>query len=118
MLTSPITVTIDGVAHSLSRIGDAGEFGSIYLKKGTGFELRLTARHSKEKSVPGQAIVERHNIELVRSTFNVDGSVTISSVYTVMRTPQNVDPTAASKDVIGLNAFLTANALAFQNWES
>lgn len=116
MLTSPITVTIDGVAHSLSRI-NTDNFGSVYLKKGTGFELRLNIRHSVEGKA-GQTQYDRHNVELIRSTFNVDGTTTTSSQYIVIRAPRNAATSIAEKDVIGLNALVTANAAALVAWEN
>jgi hypothetical protein len=117
MLTSPITVTIDGVAHNLSRVRD-GDYNSTYLKKGTGFELQLDIRHSWEGKVSDQPQIERHNVELTRRTFNVDGSTTVTSTYTVIRSARGADVAAAVKDATGLNAFVTANATAIVSLES
>jgi hypothetical protein len=116
MLTSPITVTIDGVAHNLSRINN-DNFGSVYLKKVTGLELKMNVRHSYEGKV-GPNQFERHNIELIRTTWDVDGNPVVSNVFTTMRTLRGSDPSIVAKDAAGLNAFVTANKDALVAWES
>lgn len=116
MLTSPITITIDGVAHSLSRINN-DNFGSVYLKKVSGLELRCNIRHSYEgKAGPSQ--FERHNVELVRTTWDANGNPIVTTCYVVMRNIRGSDPTIVAKDVAGLNAFVTANKDAIATWES
>jgi len=72
MLTSPLTVTIDGTAHSLDRINQ-DNFTSLYRKKAAGLEIDLAIRHSFEgKSGPGQ--MERHNVDLKYTTFDGEGN--------------------------------------------
>lgn len=116
MLTSPISVTIDGVAHSLSRINQ-DNFSSVYLKKATGLEFRVTIRHSYEgKEGPGQ--MERHNVDLVHTTWDVDGNPVIRQSYHVIRNPRNLDPDGVADDTVGLNAFVTTNIAALVAWES
>jgi hypothetical protein len=116
MLTSPIAITIDGVAHSLSRINQ-DNFSSVYLKKAAGLELRLTIRHSYEgKEGPGQ--MERHNVDLLHLTWDVDGNVTTRQTYHVIRNPRGVDPDAVADDTVGLNTWLGANVAAICAWES
>jgi hypothetical protein len=116
MLTSPISITIDGVAHSLSRINQ-DNFGSVYLKKATNLEFRLTLRHSYEgKDGPGQ--MERHNIDLVHTVWDVNGIPTIRQSYHVIRNPRAVDPDGVADDTVGLNAWLTTNVAAICGWES
>jgi hypothetical protein len=116
MLTSPLVITIDGVAHNLSRINN-DNFGSVYLKSGVGFEYRLTIRHSYEgKNGPGQ--MERHNIDFLHTTWDVNGVPTVRQAYHVIRTPRGGDSVLTGKDVIGLNALSTANITAVLGWES
>lgn len=116
MLTSPITVTIDGVAHSLSRINN-DNFGSVYLKKVAGLELKMNIRHTREgKAGPSQ--FERHNIELIRTTWDVEGNPVVTSCYVVGRQLPSADPSILAKDIAGLNAFVTANKDALVAWES
>lgn len=116
LLTSPITITIDGVAHSLSRINQ-DNFSSVYLKTATGLELRVTIRHSYEGKV-GNGQMERHNVDLVHTTWDANNVATVRQAYHVFRTPRGSDPTVVTKDVIGLNAWVTANAAALCAWES
>lgn len=116
MLTSPITITIDGVAHSLSRINQ-DNFSAVYLKKAAGLELRLTLRHSYEgKEGVGQ--YERHNVDLLHTTWDVDGVPTVTQTYHVVRNPRSVDPDRVGDDTVGLNAWLTTNIAAICAWES
>lgn len=116
MLTSPITVTIDGTAHSLSRINN-DNYGSVYLKKATGLELKLNIRHTYEGKA-GPAQFERHNVELVRTTWDTEGNPIVTSCYVVIRSLKSTDGSVAAKDVAGLNAFVTANKDALVAWES
>jgi hypothetical protein len=116
MLTSPTTVTIDGVAHSLSRINQ-DNFSSVYLKKSTNEEYRLTIRHSYEgKAGAGQ--IERHNVDLVKTTWDVNGIPTVRQTYHVFRNPRSVDPDGVNDMTVGLNAWLTTNVAAIGGWES
>jgi hypothetical protein len=117
MLTSPLVITIDGVAHNLSRINN-DNFGSVYLKSATGYEYRLTIRHSFEgKAGPGQ--MERHNVDFVHTVWDaVTGAATIRQVYCVIRTPRGGDSVLTTKDATGFNALVTANLTALMGWES
>lgn len=116
MLTSPISVTIDGVAHNLSRINQ-DNYSSVYLKKGTNEEFRLTIRHSYEgKSGPGQ--MERHNVDLVHTKWDAEGNSSIQQAYMVVRVARGADPDSVNDDTVGLAAFVTSNIAAITAWES
>lgn len=116
MLTSPITITIDGTAHSLSRINN-DNFGSTYLKKAAGLEIRLDIRNANEsKSASGQ--MERHICDLQYTTFDVDGKPTTIQTYTHLRFMRGSDPAVGSNVAKALSAFVTANIAAIANWES
>lgn len=116
MLPSPITITIDGTAHSLSRINQ-DNFTSVYLKKTATEELRLSVRHSYEgKTGAGQ--MERHNLDLTKTTWDVDGKPVITQVYSVLRMPRNVDSDRLVKQATGFNTLLTAQLAALVGWES
>jgi hypothetical protein len=116
MLTSPQTVTIDGVAHSLSRINQ-DNFGAVFLKKAANLEIRLTIRHSYEGK-EGPAQVERHNVDLKHTTWDVNGIATVTQSYKVIRNPRAVDPDRVADDTVGLNAWVTSNIAALCAWES
>lgn len=116
MLTSPITITIDGVAHELSRKNN-DNFGSTYLKKAAGLEIRLDIKNSYEsKSAVGQ--MERHICDLQYTTWDVDGKATTIQTYTHLRNLRGTDPGDAANVAEGLAAFVTANAAAIASWES
>lgn len=116
MLTSPITITIDGVAHSLSRINQ-DNFGSVYLKKAANLEIRMNIRHSYEKAGAfGQ--YERHNVDLTHTTWDGDGKATTTQSYQVIRALRGQAPKLAEDLTKALNAFSTANVGAVVAWES
>lgn len=117
MLASPTTVTIDGTAHSLSKINQ-DNFGSVFRKIGTGFTYDLAIRHSTESGKLGQPKVDRHNVDLKYTTFDVNGVPTVYQVYAVLRTPQGADPTIVEKMSVGFNTWLTANDGLIIGWES
>ncbi len=116
MLTSPITVTIDGVAHSLPRINN-DNFSSVYRKKAPLLEVELTIKNSYEsKTAAGQ--MERHIADLVVTTWNADGVATVTQSYQHIRAKRGDDPVTAVNVAKALDAFVTANAAAIVAWES
>lgn len=116
MLTSPITVTIDGVAHELDRINQ-DNFTALYQKKLTNRELQLTIRHSYEgKAGPGQ--MERHQVDLRDITWSAEGIPSTKQVYTTMRLPRGTDTDGIIDNTVGLNAWLTANVAAITAFRS
>lgn len=116
MLSSPITITIDGVAHQLVSTND-GNPGSVYLKKTSTMELRCVVRHAYEGKT-GASQFERHNVDLTQTTWDVDGKPVITQSYMVFRTPRNVDSDRLAKQVTGFNTFVSANVTKFVGWES
>lgn len=116
MLTSPQTITIGGVAHSLSRINEGG-FSSTWLKKADGLEIRMVIRHSYEKATPtGQ--YERHNVELTHTTWDEDGRMTVDQSYFVTRKLRGTADTTAVDLTKALAAWGTTNAASIIGWES
>lgn len=117
MLTSPTTITIDGVAHSLSRINGPDNYSSVFLKRTTALELKLTIRHSYEGKA-GINQIERHNVDLMHTTWDVNGNPTVRQSYHVIRNQRNIDPDGVADDTVGLSAWLTTNVAAICAWES
>lgn len=120
MLASPITITIDGTGHSLSKIRE-DNFQSIFRKKAAGLQIDLNIRHSYEKAgVKGRT--ERHNVELVYTTYDEDGVPTSNSAYMVLRVPESVGATPVVNTATGLMAWLAASTYAattsIASWES
>lgn len=116
MLTSPTTVTIDGVAKNLSRINQ-DNFSSTYFLKESGREIKLVIRHSYEgKSGPLQ--YERHNIDITDTTWDGEGNPTTIQAYTVFRMKRGSDAAAAIDLTTALNAWVTTNVAAIAGWES
>lgn len=119
MLSSPITVTIAGTAHSLIRINN-DNFVTTYLKKGTGFEVKLVVRHSTEKprkgAAPGEAPYERHNVELNYTTFPAGLPPATEQVYVVLRMKQGTDGTSIAALERALATFMGTNAAAILGW--
>lgn len=117
MLTSPTTVTVDGVAHSLSKINQ-DNYGSVFRKIAAGLQYDLSIRHMTESGKLGTPKVDRHNVDLKYTTYNVDGVPTVYQVYCVLRAPQGTDPTVLEKLSVGLTGWLTANDGSIIAWES
>lgn len=116
MLTSPITITIDGTAHSLDRVNQ-DNFGAVYRKRTADLELNLAIRHTYEGKV-GASQIERSNVDLTQQTWDTLGNPVVTQIYAVVRTPRNVDPDRAVKQAIGFDNFLTANIAAIVGWQS
>jgi len=117
MLASPTTVTIDGVAHSLSKINQ-DNYGSVYRKLDTGVQYDLTIRHQTETAKVGAVKMDRHNVDLKYTTFDAEGVPTVYQSYAVLRTPQGADPTIVEKLSVGLTTWLAANDGSIIGWES
>lgn len=117
MLTSPLSVTIDGTAHLLPRINQ-DDYSGVFVKKATGVEYRMTVRHSDESAKLGAVVMERHNIDLKYTTYDAEGKPTVYQAYTVLRTPKGADPTVVEKLSVGLATWLNANDGAVIGWES
>lgn len=117
MLSSPTTVTIDGTAHSLSKINQ-DNFGSIFRKIATGLQYDLQIRHTTENAKLGAPKVDRHNVDLKYTTFDSEGLPTVYQVYAVLRTPQGADPTIVEDMLVGFNTWLAANVAGVVGWES
>lgn len=116
MLPSPLTVTIAGTAHSLSRINQ-DNFGSRYFKKAANLEITLNIRHSYEtKKADGQ--YERHNVDLTQTSFDAAGIPTTIQAYCVIRAKRGTDSIAPSDLLKALNVLTTAQALPIVDWES
>lgn len=111
MLSNTIAITIDATAHTLTRIReDAGN--STYRKIASGLEIELAIRHSREGKQVNGLQMERHNVDLIYTTFAVDGVPTVKQVYTVIRTPRGADIATAVSMALGLNTALAASSAA------
>lgn len=115
-LANPAVITIDGVAHNLEQINQ-DNYGAVYLKKTATMELKMTVRHSYEGKTSA-AQFERHNVDLIQTTWDTEGNPVVTQSYTVFRTPRNVDPARLSKQVVGFNNFVGTNAVALTTWQS
>lgn len=91
-------------------------YSSVYLKKTTGNEYRLTIRHT----LTGKGILqqERHNVELSHTSWDVDGNATVITSYSVFTVKRGGDPAAAAAVIVGLNTFVSANATALAGWDN
>lgn len=117
MLSSPTTVTIDGVAQSLSKINQ-DNFGSLFRKIAAGAQWDLNIRHSTENAKLGAVKVDRHNADMKYTTFDTNGVPTVYQVYVVMRAPQGADPAIVENLSAGFLAWVTANDGPLIAWES
>lgn len=116
MLSSPQIVTIDGTAHSLSRINQ-DNFGSVFIKKAAQLEIQMTIRHTKQgKDGVGQ--MERHNVELKKTTWDANGVPSVFTAYTVLISPRSADPDVTNKVALGLNTWVTANVAGIGSGEN
>jgi hypothetical protein len=66
-LSSPITVTVDGVDLTFDRQSEAGGTSQWFCQDGTTSELQLLVRHSEHKpNGTYQTGFRRHNVQLTR----------------------------------------------------
>lgn len=117
MLTSPITITINAIAHDLSRINQ-DNYQSVYLKKGTDYEFRLVIRHSYEGKKTDGSQMERHNVDFTHTTWDTEGQPVVRQCYMVMRNPRSLSTDDLEDNVAGLTTLINANVAAIVDWES
>jgi len=121
MFSDTLTITINGVGKTLTRINQDG-YSSEYLLAGTADSYRLRLRNSPgvDKARGGKA-TNVHNVEFIQEIYPVAPATvsTIRKVYTVFQHDNGDDLTAVAKFVTGLLAFQTeANSTKLINWES
>lgn len=116
MLTSPISVTIAGTAHSLSKVNQ-DNYSSTFKKKGAGYEVVLQIRHSSEAmKVDGQ--FERHNVDLTYTTFDAELKPTSTQAYAVFRTKRGTDGQLLVDVAAALTGLVNSIATQVVAWES
>lgn len=67
-VSDPLTITINGNAKALNKINQ-DNYGSEFLLREATQEIRATVRHSTVKSKTGGVAHDRHNFEVVVTTF-------------------------------------------------
>lgn len=77
MFTNTLTLTINAVARTLTRINQ-DNYGSEYTYSDAVEEISMKIRHSNESSSKGLPIVKRHNVFLERTVF---ATPTVSEKY-------------------------------------
>lgn len=108
----------------VSRIGDAGDGGSAYLKREDTGETAMNIRHStfvvKANGNRKGLSVDRHSVEIVQTVYGTAGLPdTVRKAYFVVENDRG-DPLANAQDVAGaVQEFLTdANVLKLLGFES
>jgi hypothetical protein len=121
-LTSPISITVGGVAHTLVYVNNPGDYGSEYLDKTTSvaYELRLKIRHSKEPAKPGSTRIDRHNVELTKTVYGVGGLPdVVTQSYLVIRNGYNAVATDVQALTTGLTSIMTTdNLIGMVGWRN
>lgn len=120
MFGNTLSLTVDGAGPlTLVKINQDG-YSSEYLYKGTTIELTVRIRHSKTKATAGRPAYDRHNVEIVRTTYATETTPEYTTkVYIVKEHPPNV----AEKELTDaladwLIASSNANVVSLNNWES
>lgn len=117
-IATPVTITVNGVAHAMPRINQ-DNYASQYRKIATGYQYDFAVRHSTESAKAGSPRVDRHNVDLKLTTFDAEGVPTVYQSYLVLRTPQGADPVIVRDMAVGFEAYLTSAILTqIIGWES
>lgn len=107
MLANTLTITIDGVANTLTRVNQ-DNFSSFYVKKDAIGEMSLQIRHSTESVSSKQPTpVDRHNVFFSNTVYATPTAVEKS--YTVshtMRIARASDPLVLEKTDTGFATLL------------
>jgi len=122
MFSDTLTVTINSVAKTLTRINQDKYSSEYFLRETTGeYRMRLRNTSYVDKTRPVPVTVDRHNVELVQTLYPVAPAVnsTVRKAYAVVENDRGdtiVDPV---KFWAGSLAFITeANLTKLANFES
>lgn len=74
MFSDTQTITINGVATILNRIGSSGN-SSEYLKRTATEEFRLNIRNSSYTDKKRAVLMDRHNVEFLHTIFGIAPAV-------------------------------------------
>lgn len=102
-------------------------YSAEYLNRDTGVDTRVRIRHTKEKAIPGQLQLDRHNVEITQVFAPSDDYPAgyTQQVYVVARFPAGVS--TGTTDIAAMFAGLAAwladgtpltNMRRVLNWES
>jgi len=122
MFSDTLTVTINAVAKTLTRINQDKYSSEYFLRETTGeYRMRLRNTSYLDKTRPVPVTVDRHNVELIQTLYPVAPSVNsiVRKAYAVVENDRGdtiVDPV---KVWAGTLAFITeANLTKLANFES
>ena len=121
MFADPVTITINSVAKTLTRINQDG-YSSEYLLREADSELRLKIRNTQylDKTRGGKT-VHRHAIDLTQTVYPVSPATVpvIRKAYAVFENEASDPVTNALNFDLGMTGFLTSgNITKVINFES
>lgn len=117
MLSSPQTITVNAVPYALSKINQDNMSSTWYFKVPGGAEYKMFIRHSYEgKAGPEQ--YERHNIELLNTTYLADGTPITRNAFMTIRKKRLEDIAPVQNLSAGLMTFVSANLAGLIGWEN
>jgi hypothetical protein len=105
MFADPQTLTINGVASNLNRIGSGANSSEYLLRTATG-ELRLNIRNTSYTDKKRGVLIDRHNCEFVYTIFPIAPATlsTVRKTYFIVENQQGdtlVDPVYAASALLG-----------------
>lgn len=114
-----ITITINSVAKTLTRINQDG-YSSEYFLRGSTDEFRLKIRNSSYVSKTSGKTVDRHNVEFTQVVYATSTVPQINrKAYAVLENERNDGVTDPLNFDLGYIAFFTsANITKLLNYES
>jgi len=112
--SNPFSLVIGTDTFVLKRVNQ-DNYTAEYLYTGTGFEVTMKVRHSYESKKAGVTQVDRHNVDISKTIFNVDGTTTTIQAYLVVRANRGTDPAEVAKYVGALCTVGTAEKLTISN---
>lgn len=106
-IANPLVIAYDGSNISMVKVNSGDPYASEYLARTATDEFRVRIRHSTESVQKNGIALERHNVELTRTTFGTAGAPDqIEQIYFVLRNAKR-DPAAT---VAKLGDMMTAFA--------
>lgn len=105
--TNTITVTIDTVEKTLTRINQ-DNFSSIYYLHEATQEFTVNIRHTQEALQSDGTRFDRHNVEIIQNVFpteSVPGQTRVA--YSVFRNKRGDSYTAVAATFVSLSDFLS-----------
>lgn len=115
-LANPLVVTIGGTAHNLTRRSE-GNGKAVFQKIAANLEITCTVTHLYESKKADGSQIARHQVDLTKIDYDVNGKAEISQAYVVARHQRGKDPATLTAVLDALGVLVDAQSASIVDWD-